>query len=312
MIDARGVSKSFGGRAVIEGLDLSVGPGERLGIVGSNGAGKTTLLRLLCREIAPDRGEVVHGETVVVASIDQRRSDLDPSNTVIEEVAGRGDQVRVGDRAVRAEAFLEQFLFAGSQKHARVSTLSGGEKNRLLLAKLLCAGGNVLALDEPTNDLDLATLRVLEEALVAFAGTVLVVSHDRWFLDRVATRVLALDGAGGARVHPGDVSGLIAEMRAERERVPAKPPTRAGQAPKAAPKRRGLAPWEQKEYDALLDSIATEEQALAALDQRLADPALWSGPRAEAERVRSGREAQAGRVAGLYARWEQLEEKKGS
>jgi ATP-binding cassette subfamily F protein uup len=247
---------------------------------------------------------------------------------VIEEVAGKSDHVAVGDRTLRVQSFLEQFLVPGAMKHALVGKLSGGERNRVLLAKLLCQGGNVLVLDEPTNDLDLASLRMLEEALVAFPGTVLVVSHDRWFLDRVATRIVYLDGKGGVRAHPGDVSGLLELMHAE-ERAAAEAVKRAASssasgsstaanatagaartepAQENAPSRKKrLSPWDQREYDALPDKIHTAETELAGLDARLSDPALYTAPRAEQDQVHARRSELQAQIESLYARWSELE-----
>ena len=310
VVRLRGVSKRFGERLVVPPLDLEVGPGTRLGIVGPNGAGKTTLLGLVLGELAPDSGSIEVGETVRFARIDQHRTELDPAHTVIEEVAGKGDTVFVAGRALRVESFLDRFLFPGPMKFASVAQLSGGEKNRILLAKLLCAGGNVLVLDEPTNDLDLATLRALEEALVAFPGAVLVVSHDRWFLDRVATRILHLDGQGGARTHDGDLSGLLEKLAAERaassERPVSRPVPAAVKAAEPARKKR-IAPWEQRELDGLLEKLAALEGELAALDARLADPALYAGPRAEVEKIRVRRGELETEIRALYSRWEELE-----
>jgi len=306
VLSLEGVSKRFGERVVVPPLDLEIGPGERLGLVGPNGAGKTTLLRLLIGALAPDTGTVAIGETVRFATIDQMRDDLDPSKSVLEEIAGRAEHVVVGGQTMRIEGFLERFLFPGAMKYVPVGRLSGGERNRVLLAKLFCAGGNVLALDEPTNDLDLATLRALEEALVAFPGAVVVVSHDRWFLDRVATRILYLDGRGNARVHFGDMSGLLATLAAEREAASAPSPAAKPAPPRESrPKRR--TPWQQKELDGLPDRITAAETAIAALDARLADPALYTGPKEEIQRVRAQRAELQANLDKIYARWEELE-----
>ena len=211
-------TKSWGGRVVVPPLEFDLGPGERLGIVGPNGAGKSTLLQLICGQLKPDSGRVVIGETVKFAAIDQARSNLDPEKMVIEEVAAQeGGVIKVGEGMVRVESFLDRFLFPGPSKRMPIKLLSGGERNRVLLAKLLIQAGNVVLLDEPTNDLDLATLRALEEALMAFAGSIVVVSHDRWFLDRVATRIIHLDGEGSARIHVGDLSTLLERMHDERD-----------------------------------------------------------------------------------------------
>jgi ATP-binding cassette subfamily F protein uup len=311
VIELQRASAVRGTKRVIAPLDLSIGPGERIGIVGRNGAGKSTLLELCRGALAPASGSVVIGETVKFAWIDQARSTLDPEKTVAEEVAGKSDHVAVGEQALHVASFLEQFLFRGALKHAPISRLSGGEKNRVLLAKLLCQGGNVLVLDEPTNDLDLSSLAVLEEALTAFPGTVLVVSHDRWFLDRVATKILHVDGAGGVRAHVGDVSALLETIAAENERktAPAKRPAPepARPANETAKKKKPLSPWEQREYDGLLEKIAAAESELATLDHKLADPALYSGPKSELERVNARRAELQTTIAAAYARWEELE-----
>jgi ATP-binding cassette subfamily F protein uup len=311
VIELERASAVRGTKRVIAPLDLSIRPGERIGIVGRNGAGKSTLLEL-CRGALPAAsGKVVIGETVKFAWIDQARSQLDPEKTVVEEVAGKNDHVAVGEQAVHVAAFLEQFLFRGAMKHAPIGRLSGGERNRVLLAKLLCQGGNVLVLDEPTNDLDLGSLAVLEEALLAFAGTVLVVSHDRWFLDRVATKILLVDGAGGVEEHVGDVSSLLEKIAAAAA-APAPASSRpAAPAPRAADevskKKKALSPWEQREYDGLLEKIAGAESELTELDHRLADPALYAGPKAELERVNARRAELKTAIDAAYARWEQLE-----
>jgi ATP-binding cassette subfamily F protein uup len=275
VVRLREVTKSYDGRVVLRPFDLEVMPRTRLGIVGPNGAGKTTLLKILTQQLVPDAGEVVVGPTVRFATIDQHRSGLDPEKTVLEEVAGKDGHVRIGERVMRAETFLEQFLFPGPKKLARIGDLSGGEKNRVLLAKLLAQGGNVIALDEPTNDLDLTTLRSLEDALNAFPGVVLVVSHDRWFLDRVATRIVHLDGSGVARVHEGDLSALLEKLAAERaaEEARSRADAKAARAeqPAAAPKKKRLSTREQQELERLPAEIQRLEQDVARLDQELAD-----------------------------------------
>ena len=307
----RGLGKRFGERTVLRPFDLDIGPGERVGIVGPNGAGKTTLLKLCLGLLAPDQGSVAVGPTVRFAAIDQARSALAPDLTVLQEVSGGNDYVAVGGRTMRVETFLEQFLFPGAMKHARVASLSGGERNRVLLARLLCAGGNVLVLDEPTNDLDLMSLRALEDALLAFPGTVLVVSHDRWFLDRVATRIVRLDGAGRARVHEGDLSLLLEKLAQEdaAARAAAAATARPKPAPlAAAPKAKKLSTREQRELAELPARIETAERELQQVDARLADHALYTADRrAEFEALNAQRQAQTSAIAALYARWEELE-----
>ncbi|MFT5050472.1 MAG: ATP-binding cassette subfamily F protein uup [Chlamydiales bacterium] len=312
VVQFRKVAKSFGDRLILPPLDLEIEPGTRLGIVGPNGAGKTTLLRLLLGQLEPDSGSVEIGETVSFMGIDQMRSELDPQQTVAENVAGASDVLSTDGRTVRVEGFLDKFGFPKKTQTTLVSQLSGGEKNRVLLAKLLCAGGNVLVLDEPTNDLDLATLRALEEALLVFPGAAIVVSHDRWFLDRVATRILYLDGQGGARLHHGDLSSLLEELakaRTQAARAKSKPkPAKAGSGSSAAPQRaKRLSSWEEKELKKLEKTIAKTETEIAAIDEELAAPALYTGPQAAAREVQDRRSERAGELDKMYARWEELE-----
>jgi ATP-binding cassette subfamily F protein uup len=308
----RGVQKSRGARLVLAPFDLDLGPGERLGIVGRNGAGKTTLLQLCLGRLPPDRGTVAIGPTVKFAVIDQARSALAPDKTVLQEVSAGNDYVVVGGRAQRVETFLEQFLFPGAMKFAKVGSLSGGERNRVLLARMLCEGGNVLALDEPTNDLDLASLRALEDALLAFPGSAIVVSHDRWFLDRVATRIVHLDGEGNARVHAGALSLLLEKQAAEaaaaaQEQAAAAAKARAADRP-AAPRPRKLSTRERQELEELPTRIEAAEAALRAVDGGLADPAVYTAAgRDRFEQLTQRRRELPQQIRELYARWEELE-----
>jgi energy-dependent translational throttle protein EttA len=194
VIDTAEVRKGFGDRLLIEDLSFSLPPAGIVGVIGPNGAGKTTLFRMLVGEETPDSGTVALGETVDLAYVDQSRDALDPDKTIWEEISEGYDSIKVGDREMNSRAYVAGFNFKGSDQQKKVGTLSGGERNRVHLAKLLRRGGNVLLLDEPTNDLDVDTLRALEEALLAFPGCAVIISHDRWFLDRVATHVLAFEG----------------------------------------------------------------------------------------------------------------------
>ncbi|MDH5590614.1 MAG: energy-dependent translational throttle protein EttA, partial [Gemmatimonadota bacterium] len=194
VIRATGVSKGFGDRLLIDDLNFDVPPGAIVGIVGGNGVGKTTLFRMIVGDEQPDAGDVKVGETVRLSYVDQSREALDADKTVFEEVTGGADVLQFGRAEVNPRAYLSWFAFRGSDQQKKVGVLSGGERNRLHLAKLLKSGGNVMLLDEPTNDLDVDTLRALENAILDFAGCVLVISHDRWFLDRVATHILAFEG----------------------------------------------------------------------------------------------------------------------
>ncbi len=194
VVEADALSKGYGDRLLIESLSFSLPPGGIVGVIGPNGAGKTTLFRMMAGEEQTDGGSLRLGETVDLAYVDQARADLDPAKTVWEEISGGHDRMQVGTREIASRAYVASFNFRGSDQQKRVGDLSGGERNRLHLAKLLKSGGNLLLLDEPTNDLDVDTLRALEDALLDFAGCAVVISHDRWFLDRVATHMLAFEG----------------------------------------------------------------------------------------------------------------------
>jgi ATP-binding cassette ChvD family protein len=193
VVVASGLAKGYGDRLLFENLDFSLPRGGIVGVIGPNGAGKTTLFRMIVGQEAPDAGTLTVGTTVKVAYVDQSREALDPAKTVYEEISGGADVLDFGGREVNARAYSAGFNFRGTDQQKKVGTLSGGERNRLHLAKLLKTGGNLLLLDEPTNDLDVDTLRALEDALVAFAGCAVVISHDRWFLDRIATHILAFE-----------------------------------------------------------------------------------------------------------------------
>ena len=194
VIEAAGLTKGFGDRLLIEDLSFSLPPAGLVGVIGANGAGKTTLFRMIVGDEPPDAGTLELGESVELAYVDQSRDALDPEKSVWEEISDGHDQIAVGDRQMNSRAYTSGFNFKGSDQQRKVGTLSGGERNRVHLAKLLRTGGNLLLLDEPTNDLDVDTLRALEEALLAFAGCAVIISHDRWFLDRIATHVLAFEG----------------------------------------------------------------------------------------------------------------------
>ena len=194
VLTAKALSKGFGDRLLIESLSFDLPRAGIVGVIGANGAGKTTLFRMITGEESPDGGTLELGDTVKLAYVDQSRDSLDPEKTVWEEISEGLDQLKVGERVVNSRQYTAGFNFKGSDQQARIGKLSGGERNRVHLAKLLRSGGNLLLLDEPTNDLDVDTLRALEDALLAFPGCAVVISHDRWFLDRVATHVLAFEG----------------------------------------------------------------------------------------------------------------------
>jgi ATP-binding cassette ChvD family protein len=213
VVEATELRKGYGDRLLIDRLDFSLPRGGIVGVIGANGAGKTTLLRMITGQEEPDEGSLVVGPTVSLAYVDQSRETLDPSHTVYEEITGGQDHLIVGGREIHGRAYVAGFNFTGSDQQKKVGDCSGGERNRIHLAKVLRSGGNVLLLDEPTNDLDVDTLRALEDALVAYAGCAVVITHDRWFLDRVATHVLAFEGDSAVHWFEGNFSDYEAERR---------------------------------------------------------------------------------------------------
>jgi ATP-binding cassette ChvD family protein len=233
VIDAQAVGKAYGERLLIDDLSFSLPPAGIVGVVGPNGAGKTTLFRMITGQEHPDSGSFLIGPSVELAYVDQSRDQLDPQKTVFQEISGGTDFIRVGNREVNSRAYVASLNFKGSDQQKKVGTLSGGERNRVHLGKMLRTGGNVILLDEPTNDLDVDTLRALEEALLAFPGCAVVISHDRWFLDRICTHLLAFEGDSQVRFFPGNwteyeewMKANLGEEALQPHRVKYKPITR--------------------------------------------------------------------------------------
>ncbi len=225
VVVAKSLTKAYGDKLLFEGLSFALPRGGIVGVIGPNGAGKTTLFRMIIGQETPDAGELVVGKTVQLAYVDQSRESLEGDKTVYQEISGGQDILQFGKRQVNARAYCAGFNFRGSDQQKRVKDLSGGERNRVHLAKLLKSGGNVLLLDEPTNDLDVDTLRALEEALVGFAGCVVVISHDRWFLDRIATHILAFEGNSDVVWFEGNYQDYAADLK-RRKGVDANQPHR--------------------------------------------------------------------------------------
>jgi ATP-binding cassette ChvD family protein len=225
VIDVENISKAFGDKLLFENLSFRLPPGGIVGIIGPNGAGKTTLFRMLVGQEKPDSGTITVGSTVDIGYVDQNRDALDPNKTVFEEISGGHDTIELGKRTVNSRSYVAKFNFMGPDQQKKVGTLSGGERNRVHLAKLLRGGANLLLLDEPTNDLDVDTLRSLEEGITHFAGSVVVITHDRWFLDRLATHIIAFEGDGYVHVCEGNFE-VYERSRKERLGIAADEPHR--------------------------------------------------------------------------------------
>jgi ATP-binding cassette subfamily F protein uup len=305
LLAAEGVSKGFGGRPIVKGLDLVLSPGMRLGLLGRNGSGKTTLLRMLAGVEAPDAGRVVRAPDLRVVVFDQHRSRLQPELSLARTLApAGGDSVIFQGRAIHVAGWAKRFLFRADQLETPVGRLSGGEQARVLVARLMLEPADVLMLDEPTNDLDIPTLEVLEESLLEFPGALVLVTHDRYLLDRVSTSLLALDGRGGVVPYADYGQWEIAQRaappaRAQTRRAPAAPPP---------PKAKKLGYQEKREWEQMEARILAAEQRLQACREAAADLAVASDHVVLAERVRALEAAQSA-VDDLYIRWAELEEK---
>ncbi len=307
LIVAEGLGKDLGGRTIIARLDLVLGPGVRLGLLGANGSGKSTLLGLLAGTIAPDRGRVTHAEELRVVHFEQDRSGLDPAWSLRRALAGDADTVIYRGRAVHVASWAKRFLFRSEQLGQPVGQLSGGERARVHIARLMLQAADVLLLDEPTNDLDIPTLEILEESLLEFPGALVLVTHDRFLLDRVSTSLLALDGSGGVTPF-ADLAQWQSALVAAEDAAKASRPRPAAPRPAAAAKR--LSYHEQREWDAMEEAILAAEDELAACRAALTDPAVVSDA-AELARRFAANEAASTRVERLYARWSELEAKRG-
>ncbi len=293
-------------------LDLKLEAGQCTGIVGRNGAGKTTLLKVCLGQLDPSEGTAVIGKKVRINYIDQTRMALDGTGSLLDEISDGQEKVQFGNQMLGARNYLRRFLFDDRRINERVDLLSGGERARLMLAKVLKTGGNLLVLDEPTNDLDLPSLRMLEEALADFDGCVLVVSHDRYFLDRVCDQVIAFED-NGVVVQPGNYSYYL-EKRQAREQVQRLHAQAAARdaaarqktAPQAAAKARKITLAEKKEFETMEDTILISEEAVAALEQQLNDPEFQAKNFAEIPTLVARLDAAKAEVARLYHRWEEL------
>lgn len=321
VFEAKGVVKAFDGKTVIQGFSTRIQRGDRVGIIGANGSGKTTLLRLLIGELEPDAGEIRRGTNVALAYFDQQREQLDPERTVFDTVADGQAMVTVGGQERHVHGYLKDFLFPPERAQSPVKALSGGERNRLLLARLFTKPANVLVFDEPTNDLDIETLELLEALLAEWPGTLLLVSHDRAFIDHVVTSTLVCRGDGIVEEFVGGYEDWLRQRRAAEPRSQADPKTpsdlKAGRPAGAAAtaarqddgalRARKLSYKEQRELEALPDRIGALEAEQEALTARVADPAFYTEP-AEAIHAALARvETLQAELLDAYARWDELD-----
>ncbi len=312
IVDAVAVTARIPDRTLFSQLDLSLTPGSCTGIIGRNGMGKTTLLRMLMGEQEPAEGKIAIGKKTVFNYVDQQRLTLDETKSPLEEIGGNTDYITWGGEKIHVRTYLKRFLFSDERVTQQISVMSGGERSRLLLAKILCRGGNVLVLDEPTNDLDLQTLRVLEEALLDFPGCVLLVSHDRYFLDRVCDCIIAFEGDGQVHVNTGNYSYYLeknqARLAARRTaaRTAAASPPASSPVAAAREKPRKLTWKEERELETMEATILTAEENLASLEARLNDPEFHVHSAHQVSDTAAAMETQRQAIEKLYSRWEAL------
>jgi ABC transport system ATP-binding/permease protein len=317
LVSVEGVSKTLGGRRLFSEVEFLLGPGVRLGLLGANGSGKSTLLKIISGEWSPDDGSVWRAEGLRIATFDQDRRQLDPNATLRDALSPTGDTVRFRDKPIHVEAWAKRFLFRSEQLPVPVSSLSGGEQARILLAKLMALPADVLLLDEPTNDLDIASLEVLEEALIQFPGAVVLITHDRFLLERVSTFMLGIHGDGTTTMCTDLAqwsrarSELAARQEAAANAAAAKKPSKpaAIESPASTAKKK-LTYAEKKELDSMEERIAAMEETIAAVKAELEIPAVIADHRRLAEACTRLETAQA-TVDALYKRWEELEAKTG-
>ena len=313
VFEARGISKSYGSRPIVRDFSSRILRGDRIGLIGPNGAGKTTLLRMLIGELAPDSGEVRQGANVQIAYYDQQREQLDPERTVFDTVGDGNDTVTANGRTRHVHAYLRDFLFSNERARSPVKALSGGERNRLLLARLFTRPANVLVLDEPTNDLDLETLELLEEQLVEWPGTLLLVSHDRAFLDNVVTSTFAFEGEGRVAEYVGGFADWVRQTASKTEKRAAQTVSSvvAASAPAAAaataPQPRRLSYKEQRELDSLPARIEALEEEQRMLETTIAGPQFYREPADAINASLARLDTLQHELIDAYARWEELD-----
>jgi ATP-binding cassette subfamily F protein uup len=308
VLEADGITKSYGGKPVVRNFSTRIMRGDRVGLIGPNGAGKTTLLRLLLGSVKPDTGEVRRGANVEITYYDQQREQLDPDRTVYETVGDGNDTVTVNGRSRHVNAYLDDFLFPPERAQSPVRSLSGGERNRVLLARLFTRPANLLVLDEPTNDLDLETLELLEQQLVDWPGTLLLVSHDREFLDNVVTSTFAFEGEGRVEEYVGGYQDWLRQRKHTTVSSPLpKQKARDERAADADAAPKKLSYKEQRELDALPEKIEALEAEQAAVADAIAHPEFYKESAADIERALERQKQIERDLTELYARWDALD-----
>jgi ABC transport system ATP-binding/permease protein len=315
VIEAAGIGKSYDGRPIVSDFSIRIQRGDRIGIVGPNGSGKTTLINMLTGVLAPDTGSVRLGSTLAVATLDQHRDSLDPNVTVTEALTeGHGDTVMVNGNAKHVVSYMKDFLFASEQARTPLGKLSGGERGRLMLARVLAKPSNLLVLDEPTNDLDMETLDVLEEMLAEYPGTVLLISHDRDFLDRLVSGVIVPEGDGRWTEYAGGYSDMLAQRGADLTRESAKshrPQKASGKTPAGVtgspPTKRRLMFKDKHALETLPKTIAKLQAEIDALQAKLADPQFYARDRAAFETATAALGELQVKIAAAEEQWLELE-----
>jgi ABC transport system ATP-binding/permease protein len=322
-VNLENVSKTFGDRTLFSNLNIEIEPGAKIGLMGPNGVGKSTILKMIMGELETDTGTLTRGASTAFNYVDQNRSELNEDNSVYEEVAEGAEYVQLGEMRITARSYLRRFLFTDDRINTRVSELSGGERNRLLLARLLRKPCNFLILDEPTNDLDLSTLRVLEDALAHWKGCLMLVSHDRWFVNRVCNSILAFEGDGKLVYQEGDYNYYL-EKKEDRdaeqllaEKTKAVKPAKVtpvemepvATAPKPPNKSSVKLTWkEARELETMEDSVMELDEKVGALEAELNDPSFYVEKADQAAAKTAELEALRKELEQLYSRWEKLEE----
>jgi ATP-binding cassette subfamily F protein uup len=313
VIELKEITLEIAGRKLIDNLNLDLRPGEKLGVIGANGLGKSSLLKVILGQLQPAKGEVVLGARVQINCVDQNRALLDDQKTVWQEIGEGYEYIRLGEETVSLRSYLRRFLFTEDRINTKIELLSGGERNRVVLAKMLKRGGNVLILDEPTNDLDLGTLRLLEEALIDFPGTIIVVSHDRYFLNRMATAILAFEGEAVVRYAIGNYDYYLEKRAEEQAAIQLKPAGSTASVRPAAPvanRSRKLKWKEERELESIETVILEAEDKVANLEKTFADPEFYQKHGKNYAALEAELKAARERVVELYGRWEELEQMK--